>query len=370
MKLTTKAQKAKKLRITILLLLAFIGIFAMGPVAAQAANYYVPHEGEVNYKFAFEVLTLVNAERAKVGAAALKMDTDLLAAAMLRSSELPLRWSHDRPNGGTCFTASSKMYGENIAAGQGTPQAVMNSWMNSPGHKENILNTSYKSIGIGYTRSATWKYSSYWTQCFGTGTAAEATTPTEITSRIYDIEVSPTILPATFLITTPNKKKAVNIGETLVCSLEYKPNADIEVIIPKSKINFTSSAPSIASVDATGKITAVTLGNATITASTKTTPASSASTVIMSRVLTTYKIAFNKNGGKGKMKVQNCVYDKSAKLIKNKFKAPKGKKFKGWATSKANAKKGKIKYKNAATVKNLTTINGKTITLYAVWKRK
>ena len=83
----------------------------------------------------------------------------------------------------------------------------------------------------------------------------------------------------------------------------------------------------------------------------------------------TYKVAFYANGGKGTMAVESFTYGKAKKLTANKFKAPKGKKFAGWATSKANAKKGVVKYKNKQSVKNLVT-TGKTVKLYAVWKKK
>jgi uncharacterized repeat protein (TIGR02543 family) len=82
-----------------------------------------------------------------------------------------------------------------------------------------------------------------------------------------------------------------------------------------------------------------------------------------------YKVAFDKNGGTGNMAAEAMTYGKAKKLTANKFKAPKGKKFAGWATSKANAKKGVVKYKDKASVKNLVT-TGKTVKLYAVWKKK
>ena len=83
----------------------------------------------------------------------------------------------------------------------------------------------------------------------------------------------------------------------------------------------------------------------------------------------TYKVAFVANGGTGTMAVQTFKYGKAAKLSANKFKAPKGKKFAGWAKSKTDAKKGKVAYKNKQKVKNLV-ITGKTVKLYAVWKKK
>ena len=83
----------------------------------------------------------------------------------------------------------------------------------------------------------------------------------------------------------------------------------------------------------------------------------------------TYKVAFYANGGTGKMAVEKFTYGKAKKLSKNKFKAPNGKKFVGWAKSKSAAKKGQVTYKNKQKVKNLL-ITGKTVKLYAVWKKK
>ncbi len=81
-----------------------------------------------------------------------------------------------------------------------------------------------------------------------------------------------------------------------------------------------------------------------------------------------YKVAFYANGGKGKMAAEKFTYGKAKKLSANKFKRT-GYVFKGWAKSKALAKKGKVAYKNKKAVKNLVT-NGKTVKLYAVWKKK
>ena len=77
-----------------------------------------------------------------------------------------------------------------------------------------------------------------------------------------------------------------------------------------------------------------------------------------------YKIKFNKNGGKGTMKTLSATYGKYVKLTANAFKRM-GYKFSGWAKKK----NGKVAYKNKAKVKNLTATNGKTVTLYAVWKK-
>ena len=138
--------------------------------AAESQDVY----GTARYDYAFQVLEIVNKERALEGAEPLTMDKDLLSAAMLRSAETVVSFSHTRPNGEKCFTASSKMSGENIAMGSTTPEQVMIQWMNSPGHKANILEKSFRSIGIG---CIVINNRTYWVQCFGRGTAQTLSQP-------------------------------------------------------------------------------------------------------------------------------------------------------------------------------------------------
>ena len=177
------------------LVLFFAGQAGTGRTAKAAATQDV--SGTERYDYAFQVLEIVNKERAGVGASPLTMDKDLLSAAMLRTAETVVSFSHTRPNGEMCYTASSKMSGENIAMGSGgasgTPAQVMNQWMNSPGHKSNILDTSFQTIGIGclVTSSGT-----YWVQCFGRGTAQTLTQPanTQVTYRVAKDTSSQTVL--------------------------------------------------------------------------------------------------------------------------------------------------------------------------------
>ena len=105
-------------------------------------------------EFAEEVLRLVNVERAKEGLSPLKLDAKLTEAAEIRAKEIINSFSHTRPNGSSCFTAleqvgvSYRRAGENIALGQATPAQVVTDWMNSPGHRANIMNSAYSRIGI------------------------------------------------------------------------------------------------------------------------------------------------------------------------------------------------------------------------------
>ena len=133
-------------------------------VAAIGPTRDVSVTGTECYDYAYQVLDLVNQERVKTGAAPLKMDADLMKAAMQRAAEITVSFSHTRPSGLDCYTASGKMSGENIAMGYQSPEAVMNGWMNSDGHRGNILNPRYTDIGIGaFCVDGTY----YWVQCFG-----------------------------------------------------------------------------------------------------------------------------------------------------------------------------------------------------------
>ena len=119
--------------------------------------------------FASQVVELVNAERAKYGLSALTVDAKVQQAALVRAKESAQSFSHTRPNGSSFSTAlteagvSYRRAGENIAYGQRTPQQVMNAWMNSSGHRANILNEDFTTIGVGYTVI---NGTAYWAQLF------------------------------------------------------------------------------------------------------------------------------------------------------------------------------------------------------------
>ena len=103
-------------------------------------------------------------ERAKNGLPALTMDTGLLETAMVRAGDQAVLFSHTRPDGASCFSADKNMIAENIAINQTTSESVMDSWMNSTGHRENILDEDYTSIGVGcFYINGTYT----WVQCFG-----------------------------------------------------------------------------------------------------------------------------------------------------------------------------------------------------------
>lgn len=116
-----------------------------------------------------EVTNLVNQERAKAGLAPLKLDWELSRVAKFKSQDMHDRnyFSHTSPTYGSPFNMMKdfginyRTAGENIAKGQRSAKEVVNAWMNSSGHRANILNKNFTHIGVGYVKDG-----NYWTQMF------------------------------------------------------------------------------------------------------------------------------------------------------------------------------------------------------------
>ena len=110
-------------------------------------------------------------ERAKEGLKPLILSDRLNDAAMIRAREISKKFAHERPNNTPFHTAIKKnpnfrMSGENIAAGSSTSEGTMNQWMNSQGHRENILNSDFTELGVGYFYAPNSTYKYYWVQLF------------------------------------------------------------------------------------------------------------------------------------------------------------------------------------------------------------
>jgi uncharacterized YkwD family protein/spore coat assembly protein SafA len=119
-----------------------------------------------------QVVQLTNQERAKYGLKPLVADWELARVARYKSADMRDRnyFSHTSPTYGSPFDMmknfgiSYRSAGENIAAGQRTPQEVVTAWMNSEGHRKNILSSGYTRIGVGYAKGGSKQH--YWTQMF------------------------------------------------------------------------------------------------------------------------------------------------------------------------------------------------------------
>ena len=138
---------------------------------ASKETVVTPKTSAAGFNTAYEadVLRLINAERAKYGLSPLVSDKGATEVAHLRAKEIVKSFSHTRPDGSSCFTAAKELgisyrqAGENIAYGYPTPQKVVEGWMNSEGHRKNILSSSFSKAGIGCYKS---NGILYWSQFF------------------------------------------------------------------------------------------------------------------------------------------------------------------------------------------------------------
>ncbi len=222
--------------------------------------------GECDYAMAYEVLTLVNAERKKAGKSTLAMDKAMMEAAMLRATECSLYYAHTRPNGEECFSAFPTFNGagENVAAGYTSAADVMDGWMDSPGHKANILDADFKSIGIGVFKIGDVYY---WSQLFNS--KVKQSTPTEkkavtktiaITARtkLLDLHINKT-------------KLTLDAGETATLSVINR-NINFPYVdhpIHYSGLSFETAKSEVVTVSSSGVVTPVGKGSTTITVKSK-----------------------------------------------------------------------------------------------------
>lgn len=129
----------------------------------------VPVRSAAHVSYEEEVVRLVNEVRAERGLAPLAHDWQLARVARIKSEDMKDSgyFSHTSPTYGSpfqmikSFGITYKSAGENIAKGYSTPKAVVDGWMNSSGHRANILNSSFTHIGVGYVEDGR-----YWTQMF------------------------------------------------------------------------------------------------------------------------------------------------------------------------------------------------------------
>ncbi len=130
--------------------------------------------GEQFSQFQLRVVELVNMERQKEGLHPLVADTLLMKGASAKSQDMVENqyFSHNSPKYGSpfdmmrTFGISYRNAGENIASGQTSPEAVVRAWMESPGHRANIMSSKFNKIGVGYAYTSAGSYHHFWTQWF------------------------------------------------------------------------------------------------------------------------------------------------------------------------------------------------------------
>lgn len=192
-------------------------------ISSAALSYENPELAE----YAKQVAILVNRERSSYGLQPVKYSPLLSEAANVRSSELRKNFSHTRPNGTSCFTVLKEFdisyfsAAENIAYGQRTPEIVMNAWVNSSGHRANILSKNVEYIGVGVV------YSNgiyYWTQLFASSDSISDAylpdknneTPNATTNKaeITNPTTTTTVTTQTTKLTIPNHATSKSTANT------------------------------------------------------------------------------------------------------------------------------------------------------------
>ncbi|MCL1788776.1 MAG: leucine-rich repeat protein [Oscillospiraceae bacterium] len=238
-------------------------------------------EGIQFYSNVQGVLDLVNAERAKVGVTALTLDKELTEAAMTRAVELSVNFSHTRPSGENFSSIVSKTgitLGENIAAGQHNPEQVIESWMNSAGHRANILSTNgnnAKSIGIGCFQSGN---TLYWVQLFSSDNGNTFSLHQDVNDNIkvkfnsYMYDMVLTMYAPKNSNLEPIVEHPIEIGVQHKLAV-YVKNPSFTgrfAVFRNESFVFSSSNPNIATVDKTGTVIGISQGTVVITAITPT----------------------------------------------------------------------------------------------------
>lgn len=227
--------------------------------------------GQENYDYAYEVLDQLNKLRNDQNLSALTMDENLLDAAMQRAAEISVYFSHTRPNGEDCLTIleylPSATRGENIAMKQTTPNSAMNSWINSPGHYANMINSEYQSVGIGCFKTLDGRLC--WVQLFSsTSSNSIAKTGTRSVTKTIEISKSKMLLEADLSKESiiANCKDISQLNVILYHS--DAQDGEFSKLDPSS-FNYLSTNTSVASINDQGIITSQLNGSANVTASLK-----------------------------------------------------------------------------------------------------
>lgn len=139
------------------------------PVTEEPPKQKTPKKTSPISEFERQVVQLTNAERAKAGLTPFQIDEELSMVAREKSRDMAVQgyFSHTSPTYGSpfdmmkAFGITYSWAGENIAYGQRSPEEVVKAWMNSPGHRENIMNPNFTHIGVGYVETG-----NFWTQMF------------------------------------------------------------------------------------------------------------------------------------------------------------------------------------------------------------
>jgi uncharacterized protein YkwD len=231
---------------------------------AHADNVCTPDSswGTVNSGYASQVVSLVNQHRASLGLGQLSVDGALTRSAVWKSMNMAgLNYfdHNDDPIGRTvaqrladCGWPANQGWGENIAYGYATPADVMTGWLGSAGHKANIENPAFTSIGVGVAQTAQGVY--YWTQDFGQGSGGAAPPPPPPTTTSPPPPATTSPPPATTAPPTTTTKPPTTTSpppSTTSSSPSSPPTTTETVTVPRVPADAT--APSVSKAKKTHK---------------------------------------------------------------------------------------------------------------------
>lgn len=255
---------------------------SFGQQAVQSVSYDAP---ELE-KYAEEVAVLVNKERLSNGLQPVKLSPKLSKAANIRAEELKTSFSHTRPDGTSCFTAMSELgityrsAAENIAYGQKNPENVMNAWMNSSGHRANILNKNMEYIGVGVVyRNGVY----YWSQFFASSDdlSQDAYLPSvdDVTTSIATTTTTTTVQTTTKRTTSIPSTTTTTVQTTETSQSTTKPvTTELTTAKPTATTQTTAAEPVATTTTTTHVITTV--------ASTQTKPSTTVQTTTSKPITT------------------------------------------------------------------------------------
>ena len=150
-----------------LISLFLVGVLSLSVMifdASAAKVNTVSISGEELFDDAFSIFDMINRERLSESRSKLVMDKELMNYAMLRCKELAIKFSHNRPNGKSFYSAFDRAYGEDIFTGSTSYEYVMEQWLQSSDSRQDILTDYYKSVGVGAVEV---DGSYYWVLIFG-----------------------------------------------------------------------------------------------------------------------------------------------------------------------------------------------------------
>ena len=224
-----------------------------------------------DYASAFDLLSRVNKERKAAGLAALKMDKDLLTAAMQRAAELSVLPSHVRPSAQPFYLIHGKVAWENIAVAYETAKEAMTDWMSLDEYKDYILYKDFKTLGVGAVKV---NGVMCWTLLYGTKSDSKAVakkadyTTDKLVTKYPKITLSSVYLNNEVIkIVMDPWISELKPGKTAKIKLHILSDTDnswLHATLLNSKLKFTSSKTSVATVSNKGVITAVKLGTTNI----------------------------------------------------------------------------------------------------------